>query len=38
MVFGEVVEGMDIVKLVEAKGTDGGKPKANVSITASGTV
>jgi len=38
VVFGEVVEGMDVVKTVESKGTSGGNPKAKVTITASGTV
>ena len=38
VVFGEVVEGMDVVKKVEAVGTDSGRPKAQVTITSSGTV
>lgn len=38
VVFGEVVEGMDIVKAVEAVGTDSGRPQAKVTITSSGTV
>ncbi|EIM84990.1 uncharacterized protein STEHIDRAFT_99927 [Stereum hirsutum FP-91666 SS1] len=38
VVFGEVVEGLDIVKAVEAVGTDSGRPKAKVTITSSGTV
>jgi cyclophilin family peptidyl-prolyl cis-trans isomerase len=37
-VFGEVVEGMDVVKAVELKGTQGGNPTTKVAITASGTV
>ncbi|RDB18936.1 Peptidyl-prolyl cis-trans isomerase [Hypsizygus marmoreus] len=38
VVFGEVVEGMDVVKEIESKGSASGSPKAKVSITASGTV
>ncbi|GLB43062.1 putative PPIases accelerate the folding of proteins [Lyophyllum shimeji] len=38
VVFGEVVEGMDVVKAIEAKGTQGGRPTADVKITSSGTV
>jgi peptidylprolyl isomerase len=37
VVFGEVVEGMDIVKAIEKEGTQQGKPKKQVQITASGT-
>ncbi|WP_046734495.1 peptidylprolyl isomerase [Streptomyces humi] len=38
VVFGEVVEGQDLVKKIEGYGTRGGAPKAKVQITASGTV
>jgi cyclophilin family peptidyl-prolyl cis-trans isomerase len=38
VVFGEVVEGMDVVKAIEAVGTSSGKPKAAVEITSSGIV
>ncbi|KAG6917633.1 cyclophilin peptidyl-prolyl cis-trans isomerase Cyp2 [Tephrocybe rancida] len=38
VVFGEVVEGMEVVKAIESKGTSGGNPKETVTITASGTV
>lgn len=38
VVFGEVVEGLDIVKKVEALGSSSGKPKATVTIAKSGTV
>ncbi|CAE6421885.1 unnamed protein product [Rhizoctonia solani] len=38
VVFGEVVEGMDVVKAIEAKGTDNGLPREMIKITASGTV
>jgi cyclophilin family peptidyl-prolyl cis-trans isomerase len=31
-VFGEVTEGMDLVKKIEGSGTDSGKPKAKVTI------
>jgi cyclophilin family peptidyl-prolyl cis-trans isomerase len=37
-VFGEVIEGMDIVKAIEAVGTDIGGPKKRVMITSSGVV
>jgi cyclophilin family peptidyl-prolyl cis-trans isomerase len=36
VVFGEVVEGSDLVKQIEALGTSGGKPKAKVTIEESG--
>jgi len=38
VVFGEVVDGMDVVKKVEAVGTDSGRPKQKVTITSSGVV
>ncbi|TDL23531.1 hypothetical protein BD410DRAFT_839006 [Rickenella mellea] len=38
VVFGEVVEGMDLVTTIESYGTDAGKPKAKITITNSGTV
>ncbi|KAG6884607.1 cyclophilin peptidyl-prolyl cis-trans isomerase Cyp2 [Termitomyces sp. T159_Od127] len=38
VVFGEVVEGYDVVKEIESKGTPGGNPKEVVTITSSGTL
>ncbi|KAF5346824.1 hypothetical protein D9756_010566 [Leucocoprinus leucothites] len=38
VVFGEVIEGMDVVKAIEAQGSQSGTPKAEVTITASGQV
>ncbi|KAH7917434.1 hypothetical protein BV22DRAFT_1026342 [Leucogyrophana mollusca] len=38
VVFGEVVEGMDVVKAVEAKGTNGGRTTSKITITACGIV
>ncbi|MFJ9561271.1 peptidylprolyl isomerase [Streptomyces fuscichromogenes] len=38
VVFGEVVEGQDIVDKIEGYGSQSGSPKAKVEITASGTV
>jgi len=38
VVFGEVVEGMDVVKAIEAVGTESGAPKERVMITSSGVV
>ncbi|MER6538024.1 peptidylprolyl isomerase [Streptomyces sp. 900105755] len=38
VVFGEVVEGQDIVDKIEGYGSQSGTPKAKVEITASGTV
>ncbi|KDQ58264.1 hypothetical protein JAAARDRAFT_69498 [Jaapia argillacea MUCL 33604] len=38
VVFGEVVDGMDIVKKVEEIGSESGKPSKKVTITSSGTV
>uniref|UniRef100_A0A914C2C2 Peptidyl-prolyl cis-trans isomerase n=1 Tax=Acrobeloides nanus TaxID=290746 RepID=A0A914C2C2_9BILA len=32
VVFGKVLEGLDIIKLVESKGTQSGKPTADVTI------
>jgi cyclophilin family peptidyl-prolyl cis-trans isomerase len=36
VVFGKVVEGKTVVKLVESQGTSSGKPKAEVKIVDSG--
>jgi cyclophilin family peptidyl-prolyl cis-trans isomerase len=38
VVFGEVVEGLELVKTIESYGTQGGKPKASIKIAKSGTV
>ncbi|MFF3322383.1 peptidylprolyl isomerase [Streptomyces sp. NPDC002889] len=38
VVFGEVVEGMDVVKKIEALGSRSGTPSARVRIEKSGTV
>ncbi|WMX43660.1 peptidylprolyl isomerase [Streptomyces roseicoloratus] len=38
VVFGEVVEGQDIVKQIEALGTPSGRTKAEVRVAASGIV
>ncbi|KAF8901347.1 cyclophilin-like domain-containing protein [Gymnopilus junonius] len=38
VVFGKVVEGMDVVSAIEKVGTDSGKPTAKVTITSSGVV
>ncbi|MDN3293069.1 peptidylprolyl isomerase [Streptomyces ficellus] len=38
VVFGEVVEGMDLVKKIESLGTRAGTPQAKVTIAASGTI
>ncbi|MEU9099843.1 peptidylprolyl isomerase [Streptomyces sp. NPDC048361] len=38
VVFGEVVEGQDLVKQIEALGTPNGAPRADVVISESGTV
>ena len=35
-VFGKVTSGMDVIKKIEVKGTDFGKPKAEIKITDSG--
>ena len=37
VVFGEVVDGMDVVKLIESQGSDSGKPKTKVVITGCGS-
>ena len=34
--FGKVLEGMEVVKLMEEVGTPGGKPQKNVRIAACG--
>jgi peptidylprolyl isomerase len=36
--IGEVVDGMDLVKNIEALGSASGAPKAKITIAASGTV
>ncbi|KAF3916058.1 Phosphatase [Orbilia brochopaga] len=38
VVFGEVVEGLELVKTIEKQGSSSGKPKKSVVITDSGTV
>ncbi|KAJ4002302.1 cyclophilin-like domain-containing protein [Lentinula boryana] len=38
VVFGEVIEGMDVVKLIEAQGSSSGHPVHRVTITQSGTI
>ncbi|KAJ3996653.1 cyclophilin [Lentinula boryana] len=38
VVFGEVVEGMDLVKKIEQRGSASGKVSAPIAIAASGTV
>lgn len=38
VVFGEVVEGQDLVDRIESLGSSSGAPKAKVTIAASGTV
>ncbi|KAF9269914.1 hypothetical protein L218DRAFT_952108 [Marasmius fiardii PR-910] len=38
VVFGEVTEGMDVLKAIEEQGMPSGTPKNKVSITSSGTV
>jgi len=38
VVFGEVVEGMDLVKKIEGLGSQSGRTKAKVTIAESGTV
>jgi peptidylprolyl isomerase len=37
-VFGEVVEGLDVVKAIEKLGTSSGKPRATIKIDNCGTV
>ncbi|OSD02341.1 hypothetical protein PYCCODRAFT_1435680 [Trametes coccinea BRFM310] len=38
VVFGEVEQGMDVVKAIEAQGSESGRPKSRVIITSSGTI
>ncbi len=34
VVFGKVIDGMDVVKAMEAQGTDSGRPQTDVTLTA----
>ena len=36
VVFGRIIDGMDLVKLIESKGTSGGKTSVEISIADSG--
>jgi peptidylprolyl isomerase len=38
VVFGEVVEGQDLVKKIEGLGSQSGRPSAKIKIAKSGTV
>ena len=38
VVFGKVIEGMDVLKKMESKGTEMGKPRATVTIKDCGVV
>jgi cyclophilin family peptidyl-prolyl cis-trans isomerase len=38
VVFGKVTKGMDVVSAINAKGTEMGKPKAEIEITDCGTL
>ncbi|GAA5828438.1 hypothetical protein JCM11251_006251 [Rhodosporidiobolus azoricus] len=38
VVFGEVVEGLDIVKAIEKEGSGSGKPRSTITIAKSGVV
>ncbi|MCO5610424.1 hypothetical protein L7F22_064661 [Adiantum nelumboides] len=38
VVFGEVVDGLDIVKAIEGEGTSSGKTRSRITIAKSGTV
>jgi cyclophilin family peptidyl-prolyl cis-trans isomerase len=38
VVFGEVEEGLDVVKTIEGQGTASGRTKNKITITASGIV
>lgn len=38
VVFGEVVDGMDVVRAIEAEGTGNGKPRSVITIAKSGVV
>ena len=38
MVFGKVIEGLDLVKAVEAQGSQSGKPKKAVRVVKSGEI
>jgi len=38
VVFGEVVEGLDVMKAIEKEGSDSGKPKSKIEIAECGIV
>ncbi len=38
VIFGKVTKGMDIVKKIEALGTQSGRPSANIKIADSGVL
>jgi peptidylprolyl isomerase len=38
VVFGEVTEGLDVVKAIEALGSQSGKTRSRITIAKSGTV
>jgi peptidylprolyl isomerase len=38
VVFGEIIDGMDVAKQIEATSTDNGRPKGTVTITSSGAL
>ncbi|KAH8109366.1 cyclophilin-like domain-containing protein [Phellopilus nigrolimitatus] len=38
VVFGEIIEGMDVVKFIEKHGSESGRPRGKISVTASGIV
>lgn len=37
-VFGEIAEGLDVIKEVESYGTQGGRPRAKIMIESCGAV
>lgn len=38
VVFGKVTKGLDIIRKIETKGSDSGRPSADVKITNSGAL